>query len=167
MASPDLTSPHSTPPHLTTTTTSTSSYPSTPLNPTHSLSPNPTHSLTPSLPHSSPTPSPPHPPPQLPHDMSLSRRSPLRVFSFSFFAHIHRRLQSTSTTNTPLRILFCGSDHFSATSLKALYGEHTVGRDVIESIDVLCKTDKRAGRGLRTLREGVPLTHSLIHSPRL
>lgn len=105
-------------------------------------------------------------PQKLPCDMSLSlsRRSPLRALSFSFFAHIHRRLQSTSTTNTPLRILFCGSDHFSATSLKALYGEYIVHRNVIESIDVLCKTDKRTGRGLRTLREGVPLTHSLTHS---
>lgn len=70
------------------------------------------------------------------------------------------RLQSTSSSNEPLRILFCGSDHFSATSLKALYAEYSTRRGAIESIDVLCRQDQRSGRGLRTLKEG--MRHPII-----
>lgn len=72
---------------------------------------------------------------------------------------IHRRLRSALSYD-PLRILFCGSDHFSATSLKALFEEYAARTGIIESIDVLCKEDKRAGRGLRTLKEG--MLHSII-----
>ena len=55
----------------------------------------------------------------------------------------------------PLHILFCGSDHFSATSLKALYQEHRHDpRTSVASIDVVCRRDKRVGRGLKTIREG-------------
>lgn len=42
----------------------------------------------------------------------------------------------------PLRILFCGSDHFSATSLKALYQEHKRDPHLIESIDVVTRDRK-------------------------
>lgn len=103
-----------------------------------------------------------------PHTMSQSRRSALKGLSIiPFFpkcpersispAHIPRRLQSTSPSHGPLRILFCGSDHFSATSLKALYGEYAAQTGLIESIDVLCRADKRTGRGMKTLKEGVLL----------
>ncbi|KAF8459115.1 formyl transferase, partial [Terfezia claveryi] len=61
-----------------------------------------------------------------------------------------RRLQHQ---HPPLRILFCGSDHFSATSLKALYKEHKRDPHLIESIDVVTRVDKRVGRGLRTIKE--------------
>ena len=62
----------------------------------------------------------------------------------------------------PLRILFCGSDHFSATSLKALYQEHQHNQASVASIDVVCRKDKRVGRGLKTIREGgVNLFHHL------
>jgi hypothetical protein len=54
----------------------------------------------------------------------------------------------------PLRILFCGSDGFSVASLKAVHQELLERPDTIASIDVVCRPGKRAGRGLRNIREG-------------
>lgn len=54
----------------------------------------------------------------------------------------------------PLRILFCGSDEFSATSLERLHFEHAQNPKLIESIDVVCKAGKPSGRGLKKVREG-------------
>ncbi|EXJ81681.1 hypothetical protein A1O1_07746 [Capronia coronata CBS 617.96] len=51
----------------------------------------------------------------------------------------------------PLRILFCGSDAFSTTSLRALHEYSQTPESNILSIDVVTKTDKRTGRGLKTL----------------
>ena len=48
-----------------------------------------------------------------------------------------------------LRILFCGSDPFSIESLKALHEEARGPDSAIGSIDVVTKTDKRTGRGLK------------------
>ncbi|KAI9657517.1 MAG: Methionyl-tRNA formyltransferase [Alyxoria varia] len=56
----------------------------------------------------------------------------------------------------PLRILFCGSDEFSAESLRQLYLEKTDNPDLIESIHVVIKAGKPAGRGLKEIRD-VPL----------
>jgi hypothetical protein len=63
---------------------------------------------------------------------------------------------TTPTAAQPLRILFAGTDHFSATSLKALYLEQKSNRELIRSIDVLCRKDAMTGRNLKTLREGSP-----------
>lgn len=48
--------------------------------------------------------------------------------------------------SNPLRILFCGSDSFSAVSLDALYAEYKSPDSHILSIDVLTWKDKYAGR---------------------
>ncbi|PWW78731.1 Formyltransferase [Tuber magnatum] len=67
---------------------------------------------------------------------------------------VHCRSVSTeSLTHEPLNILFCGSDHFSTTSLKALHDEHLSNGNLIRSIDVLTLEDKRSGRGMKTIRE--------------
>ncbi|KAF2223600.1 hypothetical protein BDZ85DRAFT_235857 [Elsinoe ampelina] len=49
----------------------------------------------------------------------------------------------------PLKILFCGSDEFSIYSLFALC---KLPSSVVESIDVVCKTGARVGRGLKDIR---------------
>lgn len=70
-----------------------------------------------------------------------------------------RRWSSTTPQNKrsdPLRILFCGSDEFSAASLRALNAEHTGNPSLIQSIDVLVRPPKPTGRGYKVLRE-VPL----------
>ncbi|KAL6229831.1 hypothetical protein BDW75DRAFT_87476 [Aspergillus navahoensis] len=63
---------------------------------------------------------------------------------------------SSTRAYDPLRILFCGSDHFSIASLKALYDEHKKRPDRITSIDVVCRPGKRVGRGMKQIRE-VPI----------
>ena len=50
-----------------------------------------------------------------------------------------------------MKILFCGSDVFSATSLEALHEYKESGKSNISTIDVVTKTDKRTGRGLKKL----------------
>lgn len=75
---------------------------------------------------------------------------------------------SSSKALEPLRILFCGSDDFSITSLQALYNEARQESDFIKSIDVVCRPGKRTGRGLKTLREGLirRLLLLLLRSPQ-
>ncbi|KAK6333319.1 Methionyl-tRNA formyltransferase [Orbilia javanica] len=52
-----------------------------------------------------------------------------------------------------IKILFCGSDDFSLTSLKALQAvKEATGDEVIESIDVVLKYEKPSGRGLKEQR---------------
>ena len=74
-----------------------------------------------------------------------------------------RRLQScrrctvsASKQHDPLRILFCGADDFSIYSLRALNELQQQKPESITSIDVLCRPDKRVGRGLKQVRE-VPI----------
>ena len=70
-----------------------------------------------------------------------------------------RRSSTTTTprkTSEPLKILFCGSDEFSATSLSALNQERARNPSLIHSIDVLVRPPKPTGRGYKVLRE-VPL----------
>src|ERR1700761_1384929 len=55
----------------------------------------------------------------------------------------------------PLRILFCGSDAFSIASLKPLVKFMRDGNGIVETIDVLCRTDKPTGRGLKTLAQDI------------
>lgn len=52
----------------------------------------------------------------------------------------------------PLRILYCGSDSFSSTSLQALYQESQRPSSNIASIDVVCRDGKPFGRGLKSIR---------------
>lgn len=68
-----------------------------------------------------------------------------------------RRFSAASTASTtarPLRILFCGSDAFSIACLEPLARILRHDSHNVQSIDVLCRTDKMVGRGLKTLSEG-------------
>ena len=53
----------------------------------------------------------------------------------------------------PLRVLFCGSEHFSIASLQAIYEEHSKAPERIASIEVVCRPPKAYGRGLKQVRE--------------
>ena len=62
------------------------------------------------------------------------------------------RLSGLSRPERPeLRILFCGSDAFSIASLVALHEYANLRESSIASIDVVTKTDKLTGRGLKHL----------------
>lgn len=72
-------------------------------------------------------------------------------------------LRRYGTSNTPiirkhdpLNILFCGSDEFSSYSLRGLDKLRGRNPDKIASIEVLCRTDKPGGRGLKKVHQ-VPL----------
>ena len=54
----------------------------------------------------------------------------------------------------PLRILFCGSDYFSIESLRRLFDYHQRNKDLISSINVVCRAGKPVGRGLKQIRHG-------------
>lgn len=54
----------------------------------------------------------------------------------------------------PLRILFCGSDHFSIASLRALVDAKHDLPTLIESIHVAHRPAKPTGRGLKKLTDG-------------
>jgi hypothetical protein len=55
----------------------------------------------------------------------------------------------------PLSVLFCGSDAFSITALDAINEARKTVPGLIRSIDVVHRRAKFAGRGLKTLREGM------------
>lgn len=85
----------------------------------------------------------------------------LRLNSLPRPALLTPRRWSSSTTpprkaSEPLRILFCGSDEFSAASLRALNAERARNPALIQSIDVVVRPPKPTGRGYKVLRE-VPL----------
>ncbi|KAI5785648.1 formyl transferase, partial [Pyronema domesticum] len=63
---------------------------------------------------------------------------------------------STQKTSPPLRILFAGSDEFSAVSLRALHKEQQENPELIASLDVLCREDGKTGRKRNILKE-VPI----------
>lgn len=65
---------------------------------------------------------------------------------------VRRCLSSIIERDAPLRVLFCGSDDFSITCLKALHQYAASDNSNIVSIDVATKTDKRTGRGLKVLK---------------
>lgn len=71
-------------------------------------------------------------------------------------------IRHNSTTppkkSDPLRILFCGSDTFSCAALSALHSLHKANPQLIETIDVLVRPGKPAGRGLKRIAVG-PLFH--------
>lgn len=72
---------------------------------------------------------------------------------------------SRRQTDERLRILFCGSDEFSAFSLKALAEYAQSPDNDIESIDVVTRKDKRGGRGLKSVRS--PFIKSLAERLQL
>ncbi|CCU82347.1 methionyl-tRNA formyltransferase [Blumeria hordei DH14] len=61
--------------------------------------------------------------------------------------------RSISKVSKPLRILFCGSDDFSVSSLKAVHRERERDPNLIKSIDVLCRPGKPVGRGLKKIHQ--------------
>ena len=66
------------------------------------------------------------------------------------FSH-HRYHSQKSQSDDPLRILFCGTDSFSRESLLQLHDYSQQPESNIISIDVVTRTDKRTGRGRKTL----------------
>ncbi len=77
---------------------------------------------------------------------------------------LKRRSFATKGNFEPLRILFCGSDDFSIASLRKLYQEHQSDKDLIASIDVVCRPGKPVGRGRKIIREGVQSSQSSLES---
>lgn len=63
-----------------------------------------------------------------------------------------------------LRILFCGSDDFSARSLEKIAGKKAHEDGIVNSIDVVCKKGRPYGRGLKRIRHGMSdtLTDSIL-----
>ena len=77
---------------------------------------------------------------------------------------LKRRSFATKSNLQPLRILFCGSDDFSIASLRKLYKEHQQDKDLIASIDVVCRPGKLVGRGRKIIREGAKISQSSLQS---
>jgi hypothetical protein len=88
--------------------------------------------------------------------------NPLRPWMFpSSRKWLGLRLSSTSTKHhEPLRVLFCGADAFSIYSLRALHKLQQAHPEQIASIDVVCRPDKRVGRGLKKIQEGSYISSS-------
>ena len=63
------------------------------------------------------------------------------------------RTYSHKPITNSLRILYCGSDDFSAVSLRAL-NDYRLRSDHIAKLDVLCKEGKPSGRGRKQIRDG-------------
>ncbi len=66
---------------------------------------------------------------------------------------LSRYLSSQRNKGDPLRILYCGSDAFSTVCLRALCEYSREPESGILSIDVVTRTDKRTGRGLKILKQ--------------
>lgn len=78
-------------------------------------------------------------------------------------SHMLSRLLSpvrSRVPSDPLRILFCGSDDFSSASLRALAAAKRGVPGLIDSIHVVHRPPKPAGRGLKSRREGKRPPHS-------
>ncbi|KAI8934377.1 hypothetical protein NX059_009113 [Plenodomus lindquistii] len=72
---------------------------------------------------------------------------------------LHRTFKShlsTAPAADALKILFCGSDHFSITSLRALVAAKRENPSLIDRIHVVHRPAKPTGRGLKELRQ-VPI----------
>lgn len=77
-----------------------------------------------------------------------------RLVSFSQFHHPSSVQSSISKIQSePLRILFCGSDDVSVACLNALDNERRHGTSTIQSIDVVCRPQKKSGHGGKTVRK--------------
>lgn len=79
--------------------------------------------------------------------------SSLRVFTQSLhIEHIDGADGVNGKSFDPLRILFCGSDPFSIASLRALQRLSKASPHTVQAINVVCRKDKRVGRGLKQIR---------------
>ncbi|CRG85347.1 methionyl-tRNA formyltransferase [Talaromyces islandicus] len=89
------------------------------------------------------------------------QRLPSLLSLWSHFQQSYRlqRCWNSTSSNNPLRILFCGSDEFSIASMNALHAEQLRAPQTIESIEVVCRPGKRVGRGLKEVRE-VPIKNA-------
>lgn len=87
----------------------------------------------------------------------LLRRLQSNRLSGRAISSICRRSSSNSAQaqqHEPLKILFCGADDFSIFSLQALCDLQYTRPGIVDSIDVVCRPDKRVGRGLKKLKQG-------------
>ena len=93
---------------------------------------------------------------KLHHMLWPLRSGRLRISFVTGKSSEFRRRLSTSTEKQydPLNILFCGADEFSIYSLRALHELRAARPDRVARIDVLCRPDKRVGRGLKQIQEG-------------
>ena len=73
-----------------------------------------------------------------------------------------RLSSSAAKHHEPLRVLFCGADAFSIYSLRALHKLQQANPEKIASIDVVCRPDKRVGRGLKKVQEGSYIQHIIF-----
>lgn len=73
-----------------------------------------------------------------------------------------RLSSSAAKHHEPLRVLFCGADAFSIYSLRALHKLQQANPEKIASIDVVCRPDKRVGRGLKKIQEGSYIQHTIF-----
>lgn len=87
--------------------------------------------------------------------LASSKGPPARQCQRSLI-QFHTRCHTSKATN-PLRILFCGSDKLSVTSLEALHREHVKHPEHIASIDVVSRPAKKVGRGLKVTNK-LPIT---------
>lgn len=69
-------------------------------------------------------------------------------------SHVHNLSQTVR--HEPLRILFCGADEFSIYSLQSLHRLQQNHNGRVDSIEVICRPDKRVGRGLKRIQQ-VPI----------
>ena len=76
------------------------------------------------------------------------------IWCRSFTSSRKRWLSDSNQQHKPLRILFCGADQFSAASLQEVYYLQQKHPSKIASIDVVCRPDKKVGRGLKQILEG-------------
>ena len=88
------------------------------------------------------------------------KRRSQSLYAIARLKHIDHRPESQFpkglNVDEPLKILFCGSDEFSAESLRQLYREKADNPELIKYIHVVVKAGKPAGRGLKEIRD-VPL----------
>jgi methionyl-tRNA formyltransferase len=85
--------------------------------------------------------------------MLLTARPLSRLYFQVTFRSSRRSIWTTTKQIDPLKILFCGSEEFSITSLRTIVGLQEKYPHNIQSIDVVCRTDKSVGRGLKTVRQ--------------
>lgn len=84
--------------------------------------------------------------------VSACTRAGVSTFRSIHKPHFRRYYSDQKPPSDPLRILFCGTDDFSIASLKALHHYSTSPQSNILSVDVVTKTDKRTGRGLKIIK---------------
>ena len=81
------------------------------------------------------------------------------------FCHGLKWSSTSVTRHDPLRILFCGADEFSIYSLRALHALQKQSPQIVKSIDVVCRPDKRTGRRLKAIRQGIPHVSHQSNTP--